>query len=261
MSFLTSLGILLFAALIVRSIWIPVSRREKITCALLFALYCDIALTLYLWISAPREIQVIGYVLFGAGAFWFTAETLGYFFKKSNFFPENLNLFKKYRKGTYQEIMLACQQLSAAKLGALMIVERKQPLNAWCQKGILLDALISKELIYSIFTPPGAPHDGALIFQKNRIAACAVIVPLSANARLPKELGTRHRAAVGFSEIIDGVCLVISEETGSISIADRGALNYNIPFAHLPEALERALRFKRQKRKPGIPAPQAVEIL
>ena len=254
MPFLTSLGVLLFIALIARSVWIPASGREKITGALFFALYCDIALTLYLWIRAPKEILVIGYVLFGAGAFWFTAETLGYFLKKTNFLPENLNLLKKYRKGAYQEIMLACQQLAEAKQGALMILERKQPLSAWCQKGICLDAIISKELIYSIFTPPGAPHHGAVIFQKERIAACAVIVPLTSNSRLPKELGTRHRAAVGFSEITDSICVVVSEETGSISIADRGVLNYNIPFAQLPEALERALRFKRQKRKTASPA-------
>ena len=261
MSLLTLWSLLLFAALIARSLWVPLSHREMIVHAFLFALYCNITLILYLWLQVPKEIQVISYFLFGGGAFWFAAEILGYFLKKGGFSPENLNLFKKYRKGTYQEILLACQQLAEAKLGALMILERKQTLSPWCQKGILVDALISKELIHSIFTPPGAPHDGAVIFRKDRMAACAVIVPLSSNTRLPKDLGTRHRAAVGFSEITDGVCLVVSEETGSISIADRGALNYNIPFTQLPEALERALRFKRQKRKPGAPILQAVEIL
>ena len=260
MSLLTVLGLLSFAALIARVVWVPASLREKIFFGLLFALYCEIALTLYLWIQAPREIQIIGYFLFACGSFSLTAETVIYFFKKYNFLPENLNLFKKYREGAYQEIVLACRQLAEAKLGALMILERKQSLSAWCRKGIPLDALISKELIHSIFTPPGAPHDGALIFQKNRIAACAVIVPLSSSSRLPKELGTRHRAALGFSEITDGLCLVVSEETGSISIADRGVLNYNIPLTHLPEALERALRFKRQKKKTGGPARQLAEV-
>lgn len=260
MSLLTGLGFLLFATLILRAASVPASAQARISLGLFFVLYCNLAITHYLWIQAPKEIQMVSYFLFGTGAFLFTVESVGYFLKKNQLLPENLSLFKKYRKGVYQEIILACQSLAEAKLGALMVLERKQNLDSWYQKGISLNAEISKELIFSVFTPPGALHDGAALFQKDRLTACAVIVPLTSNSRLPKHLGTRHRAAVGFSEVTDGLCLVVSEETGSVSIADRGVLNYDIPLSLLPEALERALRFKRQKRKAGFPARQTAEV-
>lgn len=145
-------------------------------------------------------------------------------------------------KGPLFEIITACRMLADAKQGALIAIERKHPLRSWIQSGVPLEARVRRETIYSVFTPPGALHDGGMIVQEDRIAACGVLFPLSERLDLPTELGTRHRAAIGLSEATDALTLVISEETGKISFADRGILLYDVPTERLPEILEKALR-------------------
>ena len=156
-------------------------------------------------------------------------------------------LFKK--GGTIDELVQACEHLSRSKVGALIAIEREVGLKNYIESGLSLDAKVSAELLITLFFPNTPTHDGGVIIQGERIASCGSLFPLSQDPQLSRSLGTRHRAAVGFSEITDGLGVVVSEETGSISIADRGVLTYNIPPDSLPEALERALRFKRQKGK------------
>ena len=152
-------------------------------------------------------------------------------------------------KGHFSEIISACRMLSHIKQGALIAIERKIPLTQWIQSGVPLDAEIRKETLYSIFTPPGALHDGGMIIRGERIAACGVIFPLSQRLDLPTELGTRHRAALGLSEATDALAITISEETGKISLADGGSLFYDVKIERLPEMLETALRKRLVKRK------------
>ena len=216
--------------------------------SLFFFLYVGLLCYGFLWAGAPAWLRAFTLAVFFAGALWLIAETIWAGWKRMR---QNGNYLGGLRKkqGALHELVMAGHLLSHAKLGALILLERKQSLAAWCEKGIRVNATLSRELLFSIFTPPGALHDGAVIVRRGSVATCGVIVPLSKNPDMPKELGTRHRAAVGFSEVSDALCLVISEETGSISLADRGSLYYDIPFEKLPDLLEAALRFKLQRKK------------
>lgn len=157
-------------------------------------------------------------------------------------------------RGPLWEIVAASRSLSEEKQGGLIAIERKDPLADWIHTGVPVDAEIRRETIYSIFTSLGALHDGGMVIRGDRIAACGVVFPLSQRLDLPTELGTRHRAALGLSEATDALVLVISEETGKISLADQGSLLYNIQPEKLPEFLEKALEKRlvrvKAKRKP-----------
>ncbi|MBI4367936.1 MAG: DNA integrity scanning protein DisA nucleotide-binding domain protein, partial [Candidatus Omnitrophica bacterium] len=99
-----------------------------------------------------------------------------------------------------------------------------------------------REIIFSVFTPPGALHDGGMVIQGDRVVASGVLFPLSNRSDLPTELGTRHRAALGLSEATDALAIIISEETGKISLADNGSLLYDVKTERLAEMLEKALK-------------------
>ena len=140
--------------------------------------------------------------------------------------------------------------LSEAKQGGLIAIQRKDSLEPWTQSGIPMEARIRKETIFSVFTPPGALHDGGMLIQNERISAAGVLFPLSKRLDLPTELGTRHRAGLGLSESTDALTIIVSEETGKISLADRGSLLYDVKLERLAEMLETALR-KRLVRSKG----------
>ena len=220
----------------------------SIPSVLTFFLYLALFSYAFLGMETPPWLGLFTRALFGGGALWFAGELLGKEFRERRDARNYLRGLKQ-KQGALHELVMASHLLSHAKLGALVLIERKKPLAGWCAKGIPVDGALSRELLFSIFTPPGALHDGAVIVRKDRVAAGGVIVPLTKNARMPKELGTRHRAAVGFSEVSDAVCLVVSEETGSISLADRGSLYYDIPVEKVSGLLENALRFKLERSK------------
>jgi diadenylate cyclase len=138
------------------------------------------------------------------------------------------------------EIEDALSYLSRKGLGAILVLERNTGLRAVAETGTALDAALSAELIETIFTPPSPLHDGAVIIRANQIVAAGCILPLSTNPNWERSLGTRHRAAVGLSEETDAICLVVSEETRSISIAERGNLIRNVDPTTLKGILSRA---------------------
>jgi diadenylate cyclase len=127
-------------------------------------------------------------------------------------------------ESTFGEIVLAATTLSARHVGALIVIERLQGLRNYVENGILLDANMSFDLLINTFTPDTPLHDGAVIIQEDRIAAAACFLPLTPNPELSKEFGTRHRAAIGITEETDAVAVVVSEETGIISVAFDGEL-------------------------------------
>jgi len=127
-------------------------------------------------------------------------------------------------RDTLEEVVLSIITLSSKQIGALVVLERETGLKDYIEGGIKTDALVSYDLILSIFNPRSPLHDGAVIISRDRIAAAACFFPLSLNPRLSRELGTRHRAALGLSEETDALVIVVSEETGSISLAVRGDL-------------------------------------
>jgi len=137
------------------------------------------------------------------------------------------------------EIILAVEQLSAKKIGALIVLERDIGLRTFIESGVRLDSLVSRDLLLSIFTPGLPLHDGAVIVQKDRIAAAACFLPLTTNPETASHFGTRHRAAIGITEETDCMSVVVSEETGRISIAAYGEL---IQGLGTPEVVERISR-------------------
>ena len=141
------------------------------------------------------------------------------------------------RPESLDEILLAIRQLSQDKTGGLIVFERDIGLRTFIESGVGLDAVISRDLICSIFMPGTALHDGAVIIQKDRIAAAACFLPLTVNPALAGNLGTRHRAAIGITEEADCLSIIVSEETGRISIAAFGELHQNLTLEQADERI------------------------
>jgi diadenylate cyclase len=148
------------------------------------------------------------------------------------------------RREVTQEILLAITHLSQKKIGALIVMERKIGLRTFVESGINLDAAISRDLLCAIFHPGGALHDGAVIIQADRIASAACFLPLTTNPSLVTELGTRHRAALGITEESDCFSVIVSEETGRISIAAFGEIELDVS----PERVEQLLSGRLERR-------------
>ena len=132
------------------------------------------------------------------------------------------------REKMVYELMNAIEYLRKARIGALIVIERDVSLNDYIERSKGIYADISSELLISIFFPRNPLHDGGVIIQGNRITSAGAVFPISLNTKINKRLGTRHRAALGISEESDAIAIVVSEETGKISIAISGVLNYNL---------------------------------
>lgn len=137
------------------------------------------------------------------------------------------------------EILLAVSRLSQTKTGALIVLERDVGLRTFIESGVRLDAHLSRDLLLSIFQPGGQLHDGAVIVQNDKIAAAACFLPLSMNPALARTLGTRHRAAIGITEESDCLAIVVSEETGQISVAAFGEIEQNVTLERLDQRMAR----------------------
>ena len=135
------------------------------------------------------------------------------------------------------EIMLAVEQLASHKTGALIVLERDIGLRTFVESGVRLDAHISRDLLLSIFQPGLPLHDGAVIVQNDRVAAAACFLPLTTNPAFRSELGTRHRAAIGITEETDCLTLVVSEETGRVSVAAAGVLKQGLSMADVEQRI------------------------
>ncbi|MDO5547263.1 MAG: diadenylate cyclase CdaA [Eubacteriales bacterium] len=148
-----------------------------------------------------------------------------------------------------KEMVTACKEMSWSRTGALVIFERRDSLDEILKTGTRVDAKVVDELIRNIFYEGAPLHDGAMIVRDGRICAAGCVLPLSDNRNLAKELGTRHRAAVGMSERADSISLVVSEETGAISVAVRGKLQRNLVPEQLEELLTDALVPKEEENQ------------
>ncbi|HEV7968767.1 MAG TPA: diadenylate cyclase CdaA [Candidatus Acidoferrales bacterium] len=157
-------------------------------------------------------------------------------------------------KGTYDDIVMAAEYFSQNRIGALIVVERQAGLRTYIESGIPLDAKLSYDLLVSIFRPGSPLHDGAVIIEGSRVAAAGCFLPLSLNPMISKQLGTRHRAAIGITEDSDCLVVLASEETGSISVASAGAIETNLS----PEDLSDRLREMVSRRRTTMVLPAAV---
>ena len=146
----------------------------------------------------------------------------------------------------------ACATMQEHKIGALIVFERSTPLGEIMATGTEVDATVSEELVGNVFYPKSPLHDGGMIIRGERIAAAGCILPLTSNNALSKELGTRHRAAVGMSEASDAIVVVVSEETGTISVCIGGSITRNYTQITLREKLYAELVKADEEGKKGI---------
>ena len=137
--------------------------------------------------------------------------------------------------------MKSTSYMAKRRIGALMSIERETGLNDYIETGISLDSKLTSELLINIFIPNTPLHDGAVILKNNQVAAAACYLPLSESPFVSKELGTRHRAALGISEVTDSITIVVSEETGSVSLTKNGELYRNLSLDELQNMLDSEL--------------------
>jgi len=164
----------------------------------------------------------------------------------------------QFGQSIYDEIVLAATTLASTKTGALIVIERNVGLKGIVDAGVRLDAELSYDLIVSIFNPASPLHDGAVIVRDDRIAAASCFLPLSLNPLSAKELGTRHRAALGITEDSDAVAIVVSEETGLVSFVRRGRIRRALDATRLRAAIYKEIEEQPAARKPMID-PHATE--
>jgi diadenylate cyclase len=158
---------------------------------------------------------------------------------------------------SYDDIVLAANLFSQHQTGALIVIEREIGLRTHIESGVPLDARLSYDLLATIFRPSAPLHDGAVIVQKDRIAAAACFLPLSMNPMLSTQLGTRHRAGIGITEETDAIAVIVSEETGAISLAVGGKIERDVTVDQLRERLGKELR--RYMAPVTLPTPMAPE--
>src|SRR5262245_19800167 len=145
---------------------------------------------------------------------------------------------------TIEELVVTASTLATRRVGAIIVIERQIGLRNYIEGGIPLDATVTYDLLAAVFQPGSPLHDGAAIVQGDRLAAAACFLPLSVNQRVSRELGTRHRAALGLTEENDAVAIVVSEESGMISLAIGGSLERGVEAAMLRRRLETLLRVR-----------------
>jgi diadenylate cyclase len=147
----------------------------------------------------------------------------------------------QFGEGVYDEIVLAATTLASTKTGALVVIERGVSLRNVIEGGVKMDAELSYDLLVTIFNTEAPLHDGAVVISGHRVAAAACFLPLTLNPMLSKDLGTRHRAAIGITEDTDAVAVVVSEETGYISFMQGGQIRRGLDGTHLRAAIQNAL--------------------
>ena len=220
-----------------------------------------VSLGLLYWLAVAQDLATLEFVLRGAALYigvaiivLFQAEirqALIYFGNRLRF-----PILRRQRGGMgetiYDEVVLAATTLSSEKIGALVVIERNVGLRNFIDAGVQLDAKISYDLLVTIFNTEAPLHDGAVIIQRDRIAAASCFLPLTKNPSVSRELGTRHRAAIGITEDTDAISVVVSEETGLISFIEDGRVKRHLDTTQLRSLLLNAMEIPvvQKKREP-----------
>jgi diadenylate cyclase len=196
-----------------------------------------VLLALLYWLAVAQDLATLEFVLRSAVLYIGVAiivlfqseirQALIYFGNRLRF-PVLRRQRGQLGETIYDEIVLAATTLSSEKIGALIVIERNVGLRNFIDAGVSLDARVSYDLLVTIFNPATPLHDGAVIIQNERIAAASVFLPLTKNPSISRELGTRHRAAIGITEGSDAVSVVVSEETGLITFVENGRVKRNL---------------------------------
>src|SRR6266550_4305596 len=215
------------------------------------------------WLAVRQDLATVEYVLRGVPIYigvaiivLFQSEIRQVLITFGNRFrvPFSRSYGGQFGEGVYDEIVLASTTLASTKTGALIVIERNVGLKNVTDGGVKLDAELSYDLLVSIFNPTTPLHDGAVVVRGHRIAAASCFLPLTLNPRLSKDLGTRHRAAIGVTEDTDAVAVVVSEETGLISFVQEGHIKRGLDATKLRAAIFQALEVppKRDKTRDKI---------
>jgi len=216
------------------------------------------AIVFFYWLSIKQDLATLEFVL-SNGIFYigiaiivlFQSEIRQALITFGNRFRMPLTRAHRgqFGEGVYDEVILAATTLASTKTGALIVIERNVGLKNVTDGGVKLDAELSYDLLVSIFNPASPLHDGAVVVRRHRIAAASCFLPLTLNPRLSKDLGTRHRAAIGVTEDTDAVAVVVSEETGLISFVQAGDIKRGMDATKLREAILDALDALPKKEK------------
>ncbi|MBA4537841.1 TIGR00159 family protein [Bacillus aquiflavi] len=172
---------------------------------------------------------------------------------RGRFFSRTITQEDEGKEAIVEAIIKATDYMAKRRIGALISVERETGMSDYIETGIPLHSKISSQLLINIFIPNTPLHDGAVIIQKNEIAAAACYLPLSESPFISKELGTRHRAALGISEVTDSITIVVSEETGSISITKNGELHRDLSSEMFKEMLTKELLAVSKQKQTSSP--------
>ena len=156
---------------------------------------------------------------------------------------------ERFSDKTVDELVKGTMAMARVKTGALIVIEKNTPLTEYERTGIQVDAIVSSQLLINIFEHNTPLHDGAVIVRGNRVTSATCYLPLSDNMELSKELGTRHRAGVGISEITDSLTIIVSEETGKISVAYEGELERNLDADSLRDRMHKILNNPVEEHK------------
>ncbi|GHW00374.1 membrane protein [Lactobacillus nasalidis] len=167
-------------------------------------------------------------------------------------FSDSENSEREQQERLVKELDKAIQYMSKRRIGALITLEQKTGLEEYVETGIKLDALVTGELLINIFIPNTPLHDGAVIIKNNRVQVASAYLPLSDNAMIPKSLGTRHRAAVGISEVTDAITVVVSEETGGVTITRNGQFMVDLSQQEYLKYLRAELVTTEKKKEPWL---------
>jgi diadenylate cyclase len=217
-----------------------------------------VALGLLYWLAYAQDLPTLEFVLRGALLYigvaiivLFQAEirqALIYFGNRLRF-PILRRQRGQLGETIYDEIVLAATTLASEKTGALIVIERNVGLRNFIDAGVGLDARLSYDLLVTIFNVEAPLHDGAVIIQQERLAAASCFLPLTKNPGISRELGTRHRAAIGITEDTDAISVVVSEETGLISFVEGGQIKRNLETNQLRNLLLNAMEVPTIERK------------
>ena len=177
------------------------------------------------------NLKMVGSLLSAIRNYWFIAVVI-------LFQPELSKAFSKQEKSSlYTPLIDAVSSMSFRKIGALIVLENKRKLHEYIYSGEPIDAVVSMRLILTIFNPKSVLHDGAIIIRDQRIMAAKVVLPLSKKAEYVRKFGTRHLAGIGITEISDAIAIIVSEQTGQVSVARAGKIQTNVAFEELLQIL------------------------
>ena len=239
-------------------LWIKSTRAwnlfKGIMVVLIFVLMADFfQMSTILWIAENTlNVGLIALVIIFQPELRNALENIGGKNIFGNLFTFNKMAEEKLSNHTIDELIKAVFAMSKVKTGALIVIEDEIVLDEYIRTGIDVDALVSNQLLINIFEKNTPLHDGAIIVRGNRVVSATCYLPLSDSLRLSKELGTRHRAAVGISEVSDSLTVVVSEETGRVSVAYRGEIFRDLDADELRAKLQQLQKLPVEKSTKGI---------